>query len=130
MVASDASRYLNFIVAFAEGLSDTKLEIYKWIAWTVITAEPNERRHGLPLLTIHRRIVSKHRAGASIQQNLVAKALERVGLIQQKQKVQPHIFDYNANRLHILDANFTAYLETQNQDELLQAIGLRRGKAG
>jgi len=130
MVASDASRYLNFLVAFSEGLSDTKLEIYKWIAWAVITAEPNEWRHGLPLITIHRRIVSKHRSGTSIQQNLVAKALERVGLIQQKHKVQPLIFDYSVDRLHILDANFTAYLQTQGQDELLHAIGLRRGKAG
>jgi hypothetical protein len=130
MVAADASRYLNFLVAFSEGLSDTKLEIYKWIAWVVVTAESNEWRHGLPLLTIYRRITSKHKSGASIQQSLVAKALERVGLMQQKHKVQPHIFDYNGKRLHILDANFTAYLETQDQDELLQAIGLRRGKAG
>lgn len=130
MVASEASRYLNFLVAFAEGLSDTKFEIYKWIAWAIITAEPNEWRSGLTVIAIYKRIVSKHRAGASIQQNIVSKALDRVGIVQYKHKLQPLIFDYDGNRLRIVDANFIAYLETQDRDELLQAIGQKRGKAG
>jgi hypothetical protein len=50
--------------------------------------------------------------------------------VQYKHKLQPLIFDYDGNRLRIVDANFVAYLESQDQDELLQAIGLRRGKAG
>jgi hypothetical protein len=129
MVASEASRYLNFLVAFAEGLSDTKFEIYKWIAWAIITAEPNELRSGLPVLTIYKRVVSKHRSGNSIQQNTVSKALDRVGIVQYKHKLQPLIFDYDGSRLRIVDANFIAFLEVQQQDELLQAIGLRTGKA-
>jgi hypothetical protein len=131
IAASQSARYRNFLVRFAEGLtSETKLQIYKWIAWAVITAEPTELRNGLKASTIFQRIASKHRHGATMQQSSVSQALDRVGNVQFKHKLQPLIFDYGDNRLRIVDANFILFVETQSRDDLMVAIGLKRPKAG
>ena len=129
IAASQSARYLNFLVRFAEGLtSETKLQIYKWIAWAVITAASNELRNGLKASVIFQRIASKHRHGSTMQQSSVTQALDRVGTVQFKHKLQPLIFDYADSRLRIVDANFIVFIETQKRDDLLVSIGLKKSK--
>ena len=55
-----ASRYKNFLTRFAEGLGESKLEMYKWIGYAVISVSPNELRRGVRTNTLFHRIKHVH----------------------------------------------------------------------
>lgn len=118
-----AARYRNFLARFSEGLGETQLEMYKWIGYAVITATPDELRRGLRPNTIFHRIRPKHPAGDSLQHNNVIQALERVGKVQFKHKLQPLIFDFSNGELVVVDANFLVFVQTHTTDELLEYLG-------
>ncbi len=124
-IADDQSgRYSTFIIKFAEGLSATELEMYKWIIWTVITSSTDSLRSGLSQNTIYHKIKQSHPKATTLQQNNVLQALERVHSVQFKNKLQPLILDYSNSELFVVDANFLVYLQTQKQEDLLAKIGM------
>lgn len=118
-----AARYRNFLAKFSEGLGETQLEMYKWIGYAVITATPDELRRGLRPNAIFHRIRPKHPGGNSLQHNNVIQALERVGKVQFKHKLQPLIFDFSNGELVVVDANFLVFLQTHTPSELLEYLG-------
>ncbi|MBK7673812.1 MAG: hypothetical protein IPJ27_03075 [Candidatus Accumulibacter sp.] len=118
-----AARYRNFLARFSEGLGETQLGMYKWIGYAVIAASPDELRRGLRPNTIFHRIRPNHPAGDSLQHNNVIQALERVGKVQFKHKLQPLIFDFSNGELVVVDANFLVFLQTHSPDELLEYLG-------
>lgn len=119
-----AARYKNFLARFSEGLGETQLEMYKWIGYAVITAAPDELRRGLRPNTIFHRIRPKHPTGDSLQHNNVIQALERVGTVQFKHKLQPLIFDFSNGELVVVDANFLVFVQTHTTEELVEYLGL------
>lgn len=117
-----AARYRNFLARFSEGLGETQLEMYKWIGYAVITASGDELRRGLRPNVIFHRIRPNHPAGDSLQHNNVIQALERVGKVQFKHKLQPLIFDFSNGELVVVDANFLVFVQTHSTDELLEYL--------
>jgi hypothetical protein len=118
-----ASRYRNFLARFSEGLGETQLEMYKWIGYAVVAASSEELRRGLRPNVIFNRIRPRHPAGDSLQHNNVTQALERVGKVQFKHKLQPLIFDFSNGELVVVDANFLVFTQNHTNDELLEYLG-------
>lgn len=111
-----AARYRNFLARFSEGLGETQLEMYKWIGYAVIKASPEELRRGLRPNAIFHRIRPAHPAGEALQHNNVTQALERVGKVQFKHKLQPLIFDFSNGELVVVDANFLVFVQTHSEE--------------
>jgi hypothetical protein len=122
---SESSRHQNFLSRFAEGLGETQLEMYRWIAYTVIVSDSQDLKRGLRPASILRMIRESHPNGEGIQYANVTQALERVAKVQHKQKIQPLVLDYSANELRAVDAGFLVFLRTHSREELLEIIGLR-----
>ena len=122
--SEQASRYRNFLGKFSEGLGETQLKMYQWIAYVVINASSEELRRGLRPNTIFQRIRNSHPSADSLQQNNVTQALERVAKVQHKHGLQPFVFDYSNDELIVVDINFIVYLQNQPHDDLFGVIGL------
>lgn len=122
--SEQAARYRNFLGKFSEGLGETQLKMYQWIAYAVIEASSEELRRGLRPNTIFQRIRAIHPSRDSLQQNNVTQALERVAKVQHKHGLQPFIFDYSNDELIVVDVNFIVYLQNQSHDDLFRVIGV------
>lgn len=122
-----ASRYKNFLTRFAEGLGESKLEMYKWIGYAVVSVSPDELRRGVRANALFHRIKPVHPSSTTLQLNNVNQALERVGAVQFKHKLQPLIFDYGNSELVVVDANFIVFLKTHSREELLEYLGIDTG---
>ncbi|WP_375742978.1 epsilon-toxin family protein [Corallococcus interemptor] len=122
-----AGRYQKFLEDFSEGLNKTELEMYKWIAYVAITAEPDDLKRGLKLASIFRVLNEVHptRKGQLLQNN-VSQALAKIGKLQHKNHVKPTILDFDTseNRLRVTDSGFILYLMTQERSVLLETIGV------
>jgi hypothetical protein len=121
---SQASRYQNFLAKFSEGLGVTELQMYRWIAWTVIKASTEELRRGLATNVIFRRIKDFHGNGDTLQQGSVTQALQRVSKVQYINKIQPIIFDFSDGKLRVVDVNFILFKQTHSVEKLLEFIGV------
>lgn len=122
--SEQAARYRNFLGKFSEGLGETQLKMYQWIAYVVIEASSEELRRGLRPNTIFQRIRAVHPSRDNLQQNNVTQALERVAKVQHKHGLQPFIFDYSNDELIVVDVNFIVYLQNQPHDDLFRVIGV------
>ena len=124
-IADDqSSRYRNFIIKFAEGLSVTELEMYKWIMYAVLNSKSDDLRKGISAGRLFNIIKPKHPKSNTLQQNNLNQALERVQAVQAKHKLQPLIFDFSNNDLFVVDANFLVYISTQDKAELNKLINI------
>ncbi|MEW6168905.1 MAG: hypothetical protein AB1651_14600 [Pseudomonadota bacterium] len=125
--AEQAGRYQKFLEEFAEGLNKTELEMYRWIAYVVVTSNAADLKKGLKLATLHRRMNQVHpkRRGQLLQNN-VLQALENVAKVQHKYHVKPVIldFDQTENQLRVTDSGFILYIASQDRNDLLERIGL------
>lgn len=123
-----AARYRNFLSRFAEGFGHTQLEMYKWLLYAVIKSSPHDLRRGLKPNIIFHQIRQIHPSKNTLQQMNVVQALERVGSVQFKHKLQPLILDYSNGEIMVVDANFILFLQTHNEKDLLQYIGINNDK--
>lgn len=82
--------------------------MYRLIAYVAVNASPDELRRPN---VIFQRMRSKHPSSETLQQNNVAQALERVGKVQFKHKLQPLIFDFSNDELVVVDANFLVFVK-------------------
>jgi len=132
IAAEHSTRYRNFLENFKEGLQATELQMYKWIAYAVVTADPGQLKRGLKLKDIHRQLNAVHPTHKGrLLQNNVAQALANVGKVQAKYRVQPIIFDFEANEdtLRIADSGFILYVASQPREKLLEIIGCEEVEA-
>lgn len=121
---SKSSRYKNFVIKFSEGLNDTKLEIYKWIMFCVITEGIERVYLGLTLRDLFRKIKEYHPQSDTLQRTTLTQGLERIDKVQHKHKLQPRIFAYSNETLKVVDPNFMVFLESVENSDLLERIGL------
>ena len=127
IVDEQASRYQNFLRTFVEGLADSSLEMYRWIAWVLITSTPQQLKSGLSLAFVFRKLNEWHsKRQNELRQNNVLQSLARVTKLQQKHNVKPIILDYefNKNSLRIVDGGFILFLASQDHNTLLELIGM------
>jgi hypothetical protein len=119
-----AARYTNFLARFADGYSETQMNMYRWIAYVVVQSGVDALRRGLRPNIIFQR-VKEHHPAETLQQGNVTQALERVGKLQFKHKIQPLVFDYSNNELRVVDASFLVFIQTHTPEELMSYINLK-----
>jgi hypothetical protein len=125
IVEQQAGRYNMFLREFSHGFQTTELDMYRWIAYAVVTSQDSDLRRGLKLATIHRIIESVHPKGeGALHRNSVLQALANVRRLQQKKQIRPIILDYDSsnNLLSVVDIGFILYLNSRPHTEVLALI--------
>ncbi len=119
-----AGRYENFLTDFVKGFQKTELQMYRWIAHVVVTAEPAELKRGLRASEVHARVSAVHPQQTRLLYNNTVQALTNVGKLQHQNKVQPFILDYNPNEavLYVVDGGFLVYVASQTKEYLLALV--------
>jgi hypothetical protein len=120
-----AGRYNLFLREFIHGFQTTELDMYRWLAYAVVTLPDRDLRRGLKLATIHRVIESVHpKANGMLHRNNVIRALTNVRRLQQQKQIRPIILDYDSsnNQLSVVDIGFILYLNSQRREDMLALI--------
>lgn len=123
LAAAQAARYLNALSDFVKGFGDTELQMYRWIAWTVVKSQPAELRFGIKTNEVYQRISEARTDPERLLRNNVIQALDRVEKLQFRHRIQPPILDHSDRRLRVIDAQFLVFLRTQPPEQILEAIG-------
>jgi hypothetical protein len=126
LAREQAGRYQNFLTKFIEGFQRTDLEMYKWIAYVIISASTEDLKKGLRAFDIFTRMQQVHPYRERLLHNNVIQALRNVGKLQHLNRVQPVVldFDSNENELRIVDSGFTLFLASHDKQQLKELIGL------
>jgi hypothetical protein len=130
VVDEQSGRYNAFIMNFAEGFQDTRLEMPKWLLWPILTATVDTLERGFLYADIRRSLQAAHPEGQNLNPGNITQALQSAASLQVAKNVKPIVLDYDATtrRLSIVDRGFLIWLENQDRDELLELVGLpRRG---
>ncbi len=123
---SQNSRYLKFITEFSAGFDQTELELYKWILFAIVTVDINVLEKGFPAAAIRRTIVQKHPQKSNVSQKKLVQALRKSVDLQVKSRIQPIIFEFDANttRLKVVDRSFILWLSHQDKNDLYEYADL------
>jgi len=126
IAAEQAGRYQNFLPQFAEGFQKTKHDMYRKLAYVLITATPPELRAVLKISKILERLRTQLLNCDDLKFANVLQALQNVCKLQHKHRVQPVIldFDSNENLLRIVDSAFILYTEAVEEKQLIELIGM------
>lgn len=126
VVNEQRGRYQAFITNFADGFQDTRLEMYRWLLWPVLTSDPKKLEDGLTYAEIRKSLQNKHPDGKSLNPGNITQALQSAASLQVEKNVKPIILDYDATtrRLSVVDRGFLIWLANQSTDEVLEMAGL------
>lgn len=119
-------RYRAFLSKFAEGFQSTELQMYRWLVWIIIHAEPAQLRQGLRQTDVMRKMRAAHPKGSELNPGNVAQALRSIASLQIRKGVRPPILDFSEadRRLDVVDRGFLVWLRSQKDDELAAELGL------
>lgn len=125
IVNQQSARFNSFVINFAAGFQDTRLEMYKWILFPVLRAEISRLQRGLRFDWIRRSIQSKHPEGKGLNVGNITQALQAAASLQIKKNITPLILDYDQSnlRLDVVDRGFLLWLKYQDRDHLLENAG-------
>lgn len=128
VVDEQSGRYNAFIMNFAEGFQDTRLEMPKWLLWPILTAPTDALESGFLYADIRRSLQEAHPEGQNLNPGNITQALQSAASLQVAKNVTPIVLDYDATtrRLSIVDRGFLIWLENQDRDDLLELAGLQR----
>jgi len=126
VVHEQDAKYRGFLRKFANGFRETKLELYKWIMYSVVSTDPDDLEDGLGVPTIMRDINKKHPKIDDVNQGNLTQSLERIVKLQVERNVEPIILDYNNNdrRLDVVDKRFLIWLDNKSRSELNDIINV------
>jgi hypothetical protein len=126
VVNQQSGRYISFITQFSEGFQDTRLEMYKWLLFPILTTSLQELQQGLSYARIREVLQAKHPSGKDLNPGNLTQALQSVASLQVKKEIKPIILDYDQTnrRLNIVDRGFFIWRANQNIKELLEAADL------
>ncbi|OOF22459.1 hypothetical protein BZJ19_14590, partial [Salinivibrio proteolyticus] len=81
---------------------------------------------GFAAAAIRRTIVSKHPQKSNVSQKKLVQALRKSVDLQVKSRIQPIVFEFDANttRLKVVDRSFILWLSHQDKDELYEYADL------
>ncbi len=130
VVSEQSARYRSFILQFAEGFTQTRLEMYKWILFPILRATKEQSEAGFRYKSIRRLLETKHPSGEGFNAGNLTQALQSVSSLQVQKGIKPIILDYDSTnlKLSIVDRGFIIWLAQQDKTELLQEIGLPTGE--
>lgn len=123
--------YLTFLQGFAQGFNRSKLEMYKWILYAILTSDIEKLKKGLAFDELERAIRKVHPNGIGGSNNL-RNALIKVDELQWQKHIKPFVIDYDEvnKRLHIVDKSFFIWRKHQDLRELLSHIDLAMPRGG
>jgi hypothetical protein len=126
VVNDQSARYRSFIRNFSDGFQQTELEMYKWLLYPILTADPEELDKGLIYGDLREQIQDQHPRGSDLNPGNLTQALQSTASLQVDKGIKPIILDYDQTnrRLSIVDRGFLIWLENQNKPDLLEFAGL------
>jgi hypothetical protein len=126
IVSEQSARYRSFISQFAEGFTQTRLEMYKWILFPILRATKDQSEAGFRYASIRRLLEARHPSGAGFNAGNLTQALQSVSSLQVQKGIKPIVLDYDSTnlKLNIVDRGFIIWLGQQNKTELLREVGL------
>ena len=126
IVNGQAGRYLAFITNFSEGFQQTDLEMYKWLAYSVLKSSIDDLDVGLRRSQVSTLIKAKHPEGARLNEGNITQALQNAASLQVQKGIRPIIFDYDQTSrvLAVVDRSFLIWLAHQNRNDLMNELGI------
>ncbi|MBY6073416.1 hypothetical protein KUV35_19100 [Marinobacter salsuginis] len=126
VVNEQGGRFNSFLNQFSEGFQSTELEMFRWLLFPIITAPIKILSNGIKQSSIRRELMAIHPRGSELNPGNVTQALQSCSSLQVKKDIKPIILDYDQTNLSlsVVDKSFLIWLENQDKDSLLQAIGL------
>jgi hypothetical protein len=129
VVDQQSARFNGFIMNFAKGFQHTRLEMYRWLVFCVVTAEAADLERGLVLAEVSTMINAVHpetpiNAG-NIVQALHSTASLQIGHLS----IKPIILDYDQTKrsLNVVDRGFLIWLLHQDVSTLMATAGIDFG---
>jgi hypothetical protein len=126
VVSQQTGRYLSFVTQFSSGFQATRLEMYKWLLYPILTATVEKLEKGFKYNEIRQSIQSKHPTGENLNPGNLTQALQFVASLQVQKNIKPIIIDYDQTnlRLSIVDRGFIIWMQHQDRRELLRSAEL------
>ena len=128
VVNEQRGRYRAFITNFADGFQDTRLEMYRWLLWPILSTDSKVLESGLTYAEIRKSLQQHHPSGPDLNPGNITQALQSAASLQVEKNIKPIIIDYDATtrRLSVVDRGFLVWLASQDQQELFECAGLPR----
>jgi len=126
VVDSDSARFNGFLTHFADGFKATRLDMYRWLLYAVVTADPGSLESGISYNEISKVINAAH-PEEKINLGNITLSLAAISTLQvNKLAVKPIVLDYDqtARRLAVVDRSFLVWLQHQQRSDLLETIGV------
>ena len=126
VVNEQSGRFKSFLDMFADGYSETDLDMYRWILYPILKASVQQLEIGIRLSTFQNQIRDAHPSEASLPRNSVPQALKKIAGLQSKKNLTPFIFTYDQGTsiLSVVDRSFLIWLSMTNRAELLDDLNL------
>jgi hypothetical protein len=126
VVDQQGGRYMSFLSQFAEGFQQTRLEMYRWLLYPIISAAPEKLDDGFKYSELRRALKERHPQGEELNPGNLTQALQSTASLQVAKDIKPIILDYDQTnaRLNVVDRGFVIWLNNQNKNELLEELGL------
>ncbi|WP_414586494.1 hypothetical protein [Scytonema sp. PCC 10023] len=123
VVNQQSGRYMSFINQFSEGFQDTRLEMYRWLLYAILTVNSKELQQGLSYARIREILQQNHPQRKDLNPGNLTQALQSTASLQVKKDIKPIILDYDQTnrRLNVVDRWFFIWLGNQDTKELLKA---------
>jgi hypothetical protein len=126
VVDSDSARFNGFLTHFADGFKTGRLDMYRWLLYAVVTADPSTLESGISYNEISKVINAAH-PEEKINLGNITLSLAAISKLQvNKLAVKPIVLDYDqtARRLAVVDRSFLVWLQHQQRSDLLETIGV------
>jgi len=124
VVEEQSGRFDQALSIFERGFQETKLDMYKWLLFVMLTEDAYALEKGIRLSTFNKKISKYHPKGKDVQAASVTNALSNIGSLQAKRELRPIIFDYDEQILHTVDRSFLIWISVQSRTRLLKLIDL------
>lgn len=122
-----SGRYNEFITQFSEGTSDDKLNLHKWLLYTILTSKISDLQAGLKIKEILYKIKASNKKANKISKQKIRKILYSCVSFQTSKEISPVIidFDKSLDRLTIIDKEFFIWLTYQDKKQLSNSLELK-----
>lgn len=126
VVNQQTGRYNSFITLFAGGFQETSLQMYKWLLYPVLTAEPTLLEAGLSYRYMRDFLREHHPEGQGLNLGNLTQALQSAASLQVKKDIKPIVLDYDQTKLklNVVDRGFLIWLGNQDRKDLLELADL------
>lgn len=126
VVDQQGGRYRSFLSQFASGFQETQLEMYKWLLYPILAADPEKLEEGFSYADLRRALKEHHPRGKALNLGNLSQALQSTASLQVSKDIKPIILDYDQTntRLNVVDRGFVIWLQNQDKPSLFDSLDL------